>query len=117
MTPLPTRREHETYDLGEFTVRVGRLGAEDANAIVEAVAKAIGRQISGGEVSLGPRHDGTENGWMQAAKAAIAATGQQWPPVVEVFFDRRGKVGQWLNQFLHDAGVLISKVLQGKEVG
>lgn len=67
MTPLPTRREHETYDLGPFTVRIGR-DPETAN-------------------------------------------------VCEVFFDQRGKVGTELNAFLHDAGVLISKVLQGKEVG
>jgi len=44
-----------------------------ASEMVQAVAKAIGRQISGGEVSLGLRHDGSENGWIQAARAAIAA--------------------------------------------
>jgi hypothetical protein len=70
MIPLPTRREHESYDLpggklGEFTLRIGR-------------------------------HPDTDQ-------------------VIEVFFDQRGKVGTELNQFLHDAGVLISKVLQGKE--
>jgi hypothetical protein len=65
MIPLPTRREHETHDLGPFTVRIGR----------------------------------------------HPESGQ----IVEVFFDQRGKVGTELNQFLHDAGVLISKVLQGKE--
>ncbi len=66
MIPLPTRREHKTYDLGPFTVRIGR----DPN------------------------------------------TGQ----VIEVFFDQRGKVGTEMNHFLHDAGVLVSKVLQGKDV-
>lgn len=68
---LPTRREHESYDLdggrlGPFTIRIGR----------------------------NPR------------------TGQ----VCEVFFDQRGKVGTELNHFLHEAGILISKVLQGKHV-
>ena len=67
MQQIPTRREHETYDLGPFTVRIGR----------------------------------------------HPDTGQ----VIEVFFDRRAKAGTELNAFLHDAGVLISKVLQGKEVG
>ena len=64
--PLPSRRPHETHQLGKFTVRFGR------------------HPITG--------------------------------EIVEVFFDQREKAGTELNQFLHDAGVLISKVLQGKEV-
>lgn len=50
--------------------------------MVERVALAIGRQITRGTVSLGPRHDGSENGWLEAARAAIEAMREPTVPMV-----------------------------------
>lgn len=61
-----------------------------ASEMVERVAKDLGRQISGGEVSLGKRHDGSENGWIQAARAAIAAMREPTDAMVD-----RGLGHQW----------------------
>lgn len=62
-----------------------------ASEIVTRVALALGKQITLGTVSLGARHDGSENGWIQAARAAIAAmrepTDAMWDAGSDVYAD------------------------------
>ncbi len=116
MIPLPTRREHESYDLGPFTVRVGRMPPDGVEAMVERVAKALDPFAFSEVGDPDDCSDLDREEARQEARNVLAVLGLSWPPVIEVFFDRRAKAGTEINAFLHDAGVLISKVLQGKDV-
>lgn len=119
MIDLPTRREHETWDLGPFTVRVGYCPPPDAGR-VERLAREMWTTVQSHYGNPDWDHysasSEVKDVYRAMARAALAMAEAERPPVVEVFFDQRGKVGTEINHFLHDAGVLISKVLQGKEV-